>query len=172
MARRLQSLRRTTAGRSPTTYSPRPRRRPRSALAARRLSWRRPTWPWRSRWILTTRDGRRPRKEYLARCSSIASWRPPSLYAAVSGPKTGAPDEAAKQIDLAQKLGPDQVVIAKQRGQDRPTCGATTLWPSRNTSTLWSLTPISEKAHRDLALVYAETGKLDLSLRELRQAKG
>ena len=83
----------------------------------------------------------------------------------------GRPDAAAEQIEQARKLGPDQVVIANNAGKIAYLRRDYLLAIKKHQYAL-ELSPDFRKAHRDLALVYAETGKLDESLRELRRAKG
>ena len=83
----------------------------------------------------------------------------------------GRPDEAARQIDVAQKLGPDQVIIANNAGKIAYLRRDYPLAVEKHKYAL-ELSPDFRKAHRDLALVYAEMGKLDQSLREIELAKG
>ncbi len=83
----------------------------------------------------------------------------------------GRPDEAARQIDEAQKLGPDQVIIANNAGKIAYLRRDYSLAVEKHKYAL-ELSPDFRKAHRDLALVYAEMGNLDESLRETDLAKG
>ena len=83
----------------------------------------------------------------------------------------GRPNEAAAQIDEAQKLGPDQVIIANNAGKIAYLRRDYPLAIEKHKYAL-ELSPDFRKAHRDLALVYAETGNLDQALGELDQAKG
>ncbi len=89
----------------------------------------------------------------------------------------GRAKEAAKQIAEAQKLrpdqklGPDQVVIVSNAGKIAYLSRDYDLAIKKYQHAL-GLSPEFRKAHRDLALVYAETGKLDEALGELDRARG
>jgi serine/threonine protein kinase/tetratricopeptide (TPR) repeat protein len=83
----------------------------------------------------------------------------------------GRTDEAVREIDEAQKLGPDQVIIADNAGKIAYLLRDYPLAVAKHKYAL-ELNPDFRKAHRDLALVYAETGNLDESLREIELAKG
>jgi serine/threonine protein kinase/Tfp pilus assembly protein PilF len=83
----------------------------------------------------------------------------------------GRMKEATKEIEQAQKLGPDEVIIANNAGRiaffqrDYP------LAVKKHKYAL-ELSPDFRKAHRDLAIVYAEMGQLDDALREAKAIKG
>ena len=83
----------------------------------------------------------------------------------------GRPDEAATHIEEAQRLGPDEVIIANNVGKIHYLRRRYPLAIEKHKYAL-ELSPDFRKAHRDLGLVYAEMGKLDLALGELDQAKG
>ena len=83
----------------------------------------------------------------------------------------GRTDEAVWQIDEAQKLGPDQVIIANNAGKIAYLPRDYPLAIAKHKYAL-ELSPDFRKAHRDLALVYAEMGNLDKSLREIEMARG
>ena len=83
----------------------------------------------------------------------------------------GRTDEAVREIDEAQKLGPDQVIIANNAGKIAYLLRDYPLAVAKHKYAL-ELSPDFRKAHRDLALVYAEMGNLDESLREIELAKG
>ena len=83
----------------------------------------------------------------------------------------GRPKEAAKHIEQAQKLGPEQVIIANNAGKMAYLQRNYALAVKKHKYAL-QLSPDFRKAHRDLAMVYAETGKLDGALGELNLAKG
>jgi tetratricopeptide (TPR) repeat protein len=79
--------------------------------------------------------------------------------------------EAAKRIAEAQKLAPDQVVIANNAGRIAYLSRDYPLAIQKHKHAI-ELSPEFRKAHRDLALAYAETGKLDEALAELKRARG
>jgi serine/threonine protein kinase/Tfp pilus assembly protein PilF len=85
----------------------------------------------------------------------------------------GRSKDAAKQIDEAQKLkqGAEQVIIANNVGKIAYLRHNYPLAIEKHKHAL-ELSPDFRKAHRDLALVYAEMGKVDQALGELDQAKG
>jgi serine/threonine protein kinase/lipoprotein NlpI len=89
----------------------------------------------------------------------------------------GRPEEAAKQIAEAQKLrpdqklGPDQVVIVNNAGKIAYLSRDYPLAIEKYKHAL-ELSPEFRKAHRDLALVYAETGKLEQALAEVDRGRG
>ena len=83
----------------------------------------------------------------------------------------GQPEKAAEEIDKAQKLGADQVVIADNAGKIAYLRRDYPLAIQKYKHAL-EINPEFRKAHRDLALVYAETGKLDEALAELDRARG
>jgi Flp pilus assembly protein TadD len=78
---------------------------------------------------------------------------------------------AAKEIEQAQKLGPDQVIIANNAGKIAYFMRNYDLAVKKHLYAL-ELSPDFRKAHRDLALAYAEMGKPDDALRELKAARG
>jgi tetratricopeptide (TPR) repeat protein len=83
----------------------------------------------------------------------------------------GRAEEAVREIDEAQKLGPDQVIIADNAGKIAYLLRDYPLAVKKHKYAL-ELNPDFRKAHRDLALVYAEMGNIDESLREIEWAKG
>jgi Flp pilus assembly protein TadD len=83
----------------------------------------------------------------------------------------GRLDEATCHIQQAQQLGPDEVIIANNVGKIHYLCGRYSLAVEKHKYAL-QLNPDFRKAHRDLALTYAEMGKFGAALEELDRAKG
>ncbi len=116
-------------------------------------------------------DSRRAEKEYLEALRLSPKLPAAHHWYAWFLVQQGRADEAARQIDEAQKLGPDQVIIANNAGKIAYLRHDYPLAVAKHKYAL-ELSPDFRKAHRDLALVYAETGNLDESLREIELAKG
>ncbi len=83
----------------------------------------------------------------------------------------GRLEEATHHIEQAQQLGPDEVIIANNVGKIYYLCRRYSLAVEKHKYAL-QLNPDFRKAHRDLALTYAEMGKVGEALKELDRAKG
>jgi serine/threonine protein kinase/Flp pilus assembly protein TadD len=123
--------------------------------------------------VLNTYDGKNPQAEKEFR---LALKLDPTLSAAYHWyawflVQQGRPDEAAKQMAQAEKLGSDQLIIANNAGKIAYLRRDYLLAIKKHQHAL-ELSPDFRKAHRDLAMVYAETGKLDEALHELDEANG
>ncbi|MGA2065778.1 MAG: protein kinase [Thermoguttaceae bacterium] len=80
-------------------------------------------------------------------------------------------DEATSHIEQAQRLGPDEVIIANNVGKIYYLRRRYAVAVNKHKYAL-ELNPDFRKAHRDLGLAYAEMGKLAEALAELDRAKG
>jgi Tfp pilus assembly protein PilF len=80
------------------------------------------------------------------------------------------PQDAVKRIEQAQKLAPNDVIIANNAGKIAYLMRNYPLAVKKHKRAL-EIDPKFPKSHRDLAIVYAEMGKLDEALREANLAK-
>jgi Tfp pilus assembly protein PilF len=116
-------------------------------------------------------DSRAAEKEYLRALKLKPKLAAAHHWYAWFLVQQGRTKEAAKEIEQAQKLGPVEIIIADNAGKIAYFQRNYTLAVKKHKYAL-ELSPDFRKAHRDLAMVYAEMGNLSDALREAKLAKG